>query len=499
MVSRRTGFQVLIAAMACLLALPAAAQSHARIVRLSYLEGDVQFDRRDGRGFDRAFMNMPVVAGARVWARNGGRVEVEFEDGSTLRLTPDTLVNFRDLSLSAGGDKITLIELEEGTAYFDLRRSHQDDIRVQFAGKELVPGKHARLRIMVEKGGAELAVFQGDLQVLSGHDQLEVRKNETLRFDQEDQQGYFLAKGVSPLGEDDWDKQREDYRDQYSRSNSYNGYSSSYRYGLADLNYYGSYFSLPGYGMMWRPFGTGFDWDPFADGAWVWYPGYGYTWISSNPWGWMPYHYGYWTFVNNYGWCWQPGRTWNNWQPISVIGNGPTGYVGPKPPANTGGGTIVVGRGPERPQRPSRGSAPANGFTGSPAGPGQVSFDRGTRAQRGAGHDADSDGFSNRGSARVLRGTGGSPAGTASGSTGAAVSAPRVQPPAPAPGPQRQSRPPRNNFVPSSSGSGFAPHLSPPAIRSAPAFSAPAMAAPRAGGFSAGHTAGQTGGHGGHR
>ena len=38
---------------------------------------------------------------------------------------------------------------------------------------------------------------------------------------------------------------------------------------------------MPGYGMMWQPYLVGAGWDPFMNGAWTWYPGAGYAWISA--------------------------------------------------------------------------------------------------------------------------------------------------------------------------------------------------------------------------
>src|ERR1700758_3809363 len=78
----------------------AVADSHARIVRLSYVDGDVQIDKADSHGFVSAYTNMPVVHQGKVWARDG-MAEVEFEDGSSIRLTPDTILNFSNLSLDA--------------------------------------------------------------------------------------------------------------------------------------------------------------------------------------------------------------------------------------------------------------------------------------------------------------------------------------------------------------------------------------------------------------
>src|SRR2546425_4218298 len=60
----------------------ASAESKARIVRLSEVQGRVQMDRGTGDGFDKTFLNMPVVEGSRLKTGDDGRAEVEFEDGS---------------------------------------------------------------------------------------------------------------------------------------------------------------------------------------------------------------------------------------------------------------------------------------------------------------------------------------------------------------------------------------------------------------------------------
>ena len=47
-------------------------------------------------------------------------------------------------------------------------------------------------------------------------------------------------------------------------------------------------------------------WAPYRAGRWVWEPGWGWTWVSYEPWGWAPYHYGRW-FMYNSAWVWWPG------------------------------------------------------------------------------------------------------------------------------------------------------------------------------------------------
>ena len=59
----RTVSRVGAVGLVCALLLVGSAfsDSKARIVRLSYVSGDVQIDRAQGQGFERAVMNMPTA------------------------------------------------------------------------------------------------------------------------------------------------------------------------------------------------------------------------------------------------------------------------------------------------------------------------------------------------------------------------------------------------------------------------------------------------------
>jgi hypothetical protein len=74
----------------------------------------------------------------------------------------------------------------------------------------------------------------------------------------------------------------------------------------------------------------------------MWYPGFGYTWVSGYPWGWTPYRSGSWMFLPTYGWLWQPGATGSGFVTIPKIVNPPARFVAPQPPT-TPGKTQVVG------------------------------------------------------------------------------------------------------------------------------------------------------------
>jgi hypothetical protein len=192
----------------------------------------------------------------------------------------------------------------------------------------------------VKDTNATVSVFKGDVEVASASSRVKVEKKHSATFALAGTGNYTLANNLEPDPYDEWDKQQEKYHQQYSASNSY----SPYAYGASDLNYYGSFYNVPGYGMMWQPFLVGAGWDPFMNGAWTWYPGAGYTWVSAYPWGWMPYRYGSWTYLANSGWFWQPGSTWAGWNNVPRIVNAPQRFSIPRPPA-TPGQTLLVNRG----------------------------------------------------------------------------------------------------------------------------------------------------------
>jgi hypothetical protein len=331
MLKRGLGQALLVLAVVSLFAVSAAADSHARIVRLSFVEGNVQMDQRDGRGLQKAFLNMPIGQGTILLTRDEGRAEVEFENGSTIRVAHDSQVEFQQLGLRTEGQKFSAIDVTEGTAYFDIKKKTEDEFVVFINGQQITAPKSARFRLRVGKDASNIAVFKGEIEVESGGKQVEVRKNESIELDRNDQNRYFLSREITTDPLDAWDLEREKYRDQYFAASTY-AYNPAYSYGYADLSYWGSYEVVPVYGRVWRPYFVNIGWQPFADGAWVWYPGAGYVWVSSYPWGWAPYRYGSWVFLGGRGWCWRPGVSYVSWYSAPVIHRAPPQFIIPRPP-----------------------------------------------------------------------------------------------------------------------------------------------------------------------
>jgi hypothetical protein len=327
-------------AMACaLFSLPATAESQARIVRLSDVQGTVQIDKNAGLGFERAFANLPITQDTQLRTRENGRAEIEFEDGSTLRVTPNTTVQFSRLGLSDAGKRISEVELVEGKAYVNWLGKSGDEFTLNFSHEKVELKQAAHFRVASSSSMAEIASFKNDLDVTGPSGATRVGKKKMVTFDVNSSDSATMAKNFEEDPYDKWDKESIEYHQQYSKNNS-----TPYGYGYSDLSYYGGYSNVAGYGTLWQPYFAGAGWNPYMDGAWSWYPGFGFMWASAYPWGWMPYYYGNWAFVPGFGWGWQPGG-FNTWRGgIHYVGAAAAGFHPPVAPTGTVG-TVVVGRG----------------------------------------------------------------------------------------------------------------------------------------------------------
>ena len=336
---------------AAFLVVSASAESKARIVRLSEVQGTVQIDRAAGDGFDKAFINLPVIEGSKLKTGKDGRAEVEFEDGSALRLAPGSEVDFTHLALADGGQKLSNVELVSGTVYANIRPKKSgnkmgDQFQLNFARESITVAEAAHFRVELDGSSkATVAVFKGKLSATSPSGQFEVaeKHSATIGFDDPAKNDAFvIAKNYEVNPSDAWDRQQTDYHDRYATVGG-SSISSPYGYGMSDLNYYGSFMNVAGYGNVWQPYFTDAAWSPFQDGGWAFYPGAGYMWVSGYPWGWMPYNYGNWAFVPGFGWVWQPGY-YNPWYGIPQVVNPPVRAKVPTPPVR-GHQTVMVGLG----------------------------------------------------------------------------------------------------------------------------------------------------------
>jgi hypothetical protein len=286
---------------------PAASVSKVRIVRLSQVKGAVSLDRGNDRGFEPAVANLPIVENSRLQT-DSGVAEVEFEDNSSVRLAPDSILEFPTLERLPGGATVSSVHLVKGMAYVSLMKTPGNEFNLLFGQQTVRLPAASHVRLQLQGTSAKLAVLDGTVHIDAPAGAMDVPRKKTVTFAMVDSSEPTVAKDVAADPLDTWDHNAVDY---HARSASMSALNSSpYSYGLTDMMYYGSFANVAGCGSMWRPYFASAAWDPFSNGVWAWYGSTGYSWVSPYPWGWTPYHYGSWSFCQGAGWGWLPGGSW---------------------------------------------------------------------------------------------------------------------------------------------------------------------------------------------
>jgi Cell division protein len=289
--------------------------SQIRAARLSFLQGTVNVDHIDNTGSDPAQINMPLPQGVRVSTGLDGQAEIEFEDGSVVRLTPNSSLELTTLTSDVNGNLTTNLTLDNGLVYAELRAADNLTYSIAAGAVQVSPVVDATVRISMDKPPAVVSVLNGTAQVVGGSASGEgyktnVNAGETLTADANDPGRYQLTQQVAANSWDKWNDDRDAAAaaETNDQTDVRDGYAGEAGYGWSDLDANGSWYNVPGQGEVWQPnvaMDPGFD--PYGYGSWVWYPGSGYVWASGYSWGWTPYRCGNWSYWDDFGWGWQPG------------------------------------------------------------------------------------------------------------------------------------------------------------------------------------------------
>src|SRR6266403_4411745 len=282
---------------------------HARIVRLSLVQGDVRFARDvkgdplvDGQGdWEAAVLNLPIRQGY-VVATDNGRAEVEFENGAMAFLAENSVLEFYDLSSEDGGFTTRLI-LRQGSAEFYVNPARGDYFSVTGGDFSVQAESKTTFRMNNFDDGSSVNVLHGKLTALNKGKNTPLQKNQALSMKAGEPESLTVEE--APIN-DDFDQWVSGKIQSFTTSTASGmQYANSYDYtsGFGDLYTYGAWFPVAGFGNCWRPYGAGLGWSPFDFGSWYYDAGFGWSFLGGQPWGWLPYHYGGWLFRPGVGWA----------------------------------------------------------------------------------------------------------------------------------------------------------------------------------------------------
>ncbi|WP_260791751.1 FecR domain-containing protein [Occallatibacter riparius] len=237
--------------------------TYPQIVRISYLEGDVRIARASENekstkpAWETAVMNLPLNEGDSIVTGKDGRVEIEFEDASTVYLGENSVLNCTDMH-TTGGVPHTELALVSGTmtTHLDslmggemfLIRTPSENLLARYPEK-------SDLRITSYIDGIGIASLSGGALNVTGANRVDMTSGKTV----------FISEGhrVSTAEEagkaqdftayDAWVADRHAARTSAERTVMQEAGLQKPIPGIAEMKDQGHFFECPPYGVCWEP------------------------------------------------------------------------------------------------------------------------------------------------------------------------------------------------------------------------------------------------------
>jgi hypothetical protein len=292
--------------------------AYLRLSRISYLEGDVSTQRLPDVDWSAASINMPLEPGDRIYTGRNGRLEIEFDDDSVLRLAENT-----DIEILSLDERIVQVRMLLGLATLTVASGVDFEINTPAAAFNAVSKGSYRFEVN-EDGDTDAIVRKGRIEAANNAFARAVESGTRLHVRAGGEALYSVARYEERDAWDEWNDRRTVDRRAYA-SRRY--LPSTVYIGAADLDRYGRWVNVSNYGWAWVPYSVDVYWSPYSVGRWCYRPRFGWTWVSYEPWGWLPYHYGRWHQSSSFGWVWLPGPSFsfNFWSPgLVAFYSGPT-------------------------------------------------------------------------------------------------------------------------------------------------------------------------------
>ena len=285
---------------------------------ISYLDGDAKVIRLDGSE-TRATINLPLVPGDRLVTGEKDRCEIQFDNGTVMRLDKNTVLRIKTILAEAltTSRKLTTLYLDRGEIYSIVNSYQKENFQViTFDSEE-------GTSIYVERGSVK-ALFGKKLRNLKRET---VKRKKGFRVSLNHQ----LVEGVKRnlefvIWNEKINKNFKELHYGVSRVPK-----PIYRYSKGIINFAEKWSTLYGewmyddiFGYVWHPYQKQFAMSqrPFYHAQYVDVNGKLFL-VPTQKWGWAPAHLGNWVWMNKKGWVWIPGDAFS-----TGVGNSFLGFIG---------------------------------------------------------------------------------------------------------------------------------------------------------------------------
>jgi hypothetical protein len=286
----------------------------ARAVRLSFVDGQVKLAQGNQVLAAQAVANTPLFEGMQLTTADNGKAEIQFEDGSVVRIAPDSMLTLQVLR-GAGTGADAELTVNSGLAYFEFQGGGQaGQMSVHFGSSVATSSGFTVLRVAMDTPPGSVAVFSGNVHLQVANSTaaaaVDLHGSESITLNASDPSQYALAESIEPNSWDAWNSDRDQAltAEAAAQTGAPENLGETQNPAWNDLDASGSWYDVPGQGYVWSPYeAANADFDPYGNGEWMYTPSYGYVWASGYSWGYTPYQCGAWNFYNGFGWGWAPG------------------------------------------------------------------------------------------------------------------------------------------------------------------------------------------------
>ncbi len=296
-------------------------ESLVPVAHVSFLEGNLAITNRDGNTHE-AVTNFPVVVGDVLRTDGDGRGEIQFGNGTLVRIDHDSELLVGTILapiLTYENWKVTTLKLTRGAVYVISNTYNKEMLQVvsDDAAVNFPRNTNVEIRVEPEKGTRVVSHFgKADLLVVGEDEKGKISfiksKSATMvnKTGQVDNVEYRK-------GGDFW-LWNEGVNEHFKELHAGKSYVPDKILRHAHLQLwaerwsssFGEWVYDKMYGYIWKPAGD-FAHDrykrPFYNGKTATVNGVVYV-IPDYPWGWAPAHLGTWVFIKKWGWTWIPGQ-----------------------------------------------------------------------------------------------------------------------------------------------------------------------------------------------
>ncbi|HXB69634.1 MAG TPA: DUF6600 domain-containing protein [Candidatus Acidoferrales bacterium] len=273
----------------------------ARYARLGDFDGKVDVQLQAADPWVAAERNLPLTESTWLRTAAASKLEIELDEGSAWRMGPDSQAEISDYSRLSTGQRVTLLSLDRGLAWFTGEPAGKDALTMAVPGAQITFIRGARIRLEALDTWSRISVIEGTVRFSSPAAEMDLHEGQSIRVEPANASRFFLERSIVAIPLDRWSEDRD-----IALAAPASAARVAQRYGVKDLDAAGQWLQTADLGMVWKP-AAAEGWAPFQKGRWLWYASLGYTWVSNDSWGWLPYHYGRWWRSNADGWVWVPG------------------------------------------------------------------------------------------------------------------------------------------------------------------------------------------------